>query len=91
MRRLKLPKYDRPIRYLCTRGGKWWEGDANRLIVAGITGCTPDDPDAQHITSARQEEMTPIERHRGKCNGTVRIVYPDSSDWGTLSLDKRED
>jgi len=91
MRRLKLPKYDRPIRYICTRCGGWWEGDANRLIVAGITGHEPDDPDLQETISARQIEMATIARHREKCNGKLRTITPDSPEWETLDTNKRED
>ena len=90
MRRLNLPKYDRPIRYICAKCGGWWEGDANRLIVAGITGHEPDDPDLQQTISARQTEMSPLARHRERCNGNIRIVYQGSPDWDLIDHAKRE-
>ncbi len=90
MRRLNLPKYDRPIRYVCAKCGGWWEGDANRLIVAGITGHEPDDPDLQETISARQIEMAPIARHREKCNGNLRTITPDNPEWKTLEPTKHE-
>ena len=91
MRRLNLPKYDRPVRYVCAECGGWWEGDANRLIVANITGHTPDDPDAEQIASARQAEMSPIARHRERCAGNIRIIYPSSPDWEKVDSAKGED
>ena len=91
MRRLKLPKYDRPIRYLCTCCGAWRNGDANRFIVAGITGYEPDDPDAQETASARQTEMPFIARHGKTCRGTIRIIYPSNPEWEKLDAAKREE
>lgn len=91
MRRLDLPKYDRPIRYVCAKCGGWWDGDANRLIVAGISGHIPNDPDAEQISSARQTEMSPLGRHRERCAGSIRIIYPGSSDWDAVDATKRED
>lgn len=91
MHRLKLPKYDRPIRYFCTRCGAWREGDANRFIVAGITGYEPADPDLQHTISARQAEMPFIARHAESCHATIRIIYPESPEWAKLDESKRED
>lgn len=90
MHRLKLPKYDRPVRYICTRCGGWWEGDANRLIVAGIKGCEPDDPNLQEITSARLMEIAPLDRHRERCSGDIQIVQPDSKEWNRVDPNKRE-
>ena len=90
MHRLELPKYDRPIRYICTGCGGWWDGDANRLIVAGITGYEPDDPNLQETISARQAEMSPIDRHMKKCHATIRTIKPDSPEWNTLDPAKRE-
>jgi hypothetical protein len=91
MRRLNLPKYDRPIRYICAKCGGWWEGDANRLIVAGITGYEPDDPQLQETISAKEIEMAPIARHSKKCGGHVRIVHQGSPDWDAVDQTKRED
>jgi hypothetical protein len=91
MRRLKLPKYDRPIRYVCARCGAWKDGDANRLIVAGITGYEPDDPDAPLIASAREAEMSFMSQHGKTCRADIRIIYPDSPEWKRLDRDKRED
>jgi hypothetical protein len=91
MSRLKLPKYDRPVRYLCTHCGAWREGDANRLIVAGITGYEPGDPDARQTASAQQAEMPFLDRHGKTCHATIRIICPDSPDWEKLHRDKRED
>jgi hypothetical protein len=85
-----LPKYDRPVRYICTRCGGWWEGDASRLIVAGITGCEPDDPILPEIISAAQIEYTPMEKHREKCGGNLRIINPDSEEWDKLDPNKCE-
>ncbi len=85
-----LPKYDRPVRYICTRCGGWWEGDSNRLIVSGITGCEPDDPILPEIISAAQIEYTPIEKHREKCGGNLRIINPDSEEWNKLDPNKCE-
>ena len=90
MRRLNFPKYDRPIRYICAKCGGWWEGDANRLIVAGITGYEPHDPQLQETISAKEIEMAPIARHSKKCGGNLRTITPDSPDWKTLDPNKRE-
>ena len=76
---------------MCAKCGGWWEGDANRLIVAGITGHDRDDPDLQQTVAARQIEMAPSARHREKCNGNIRIVYPGSPDWDAVDEAKRED
>ena len=89
--RLKLPKYDRPVRYICAKCGGWWTGDANRLIVGGITGHTSDDPDAEQIESSKEAEMSPISRHGKNCNGTIKIIYPGSPDWEKVDNAKRED
>ena len=91
MRRLNLPKYDRPVRYVCAKCGGWWAGDANRLIVGGITGQIPGDPDTEQIESARHAEMSPIARHRERCDGSIRIIYPNSPDWEKVASAKRED
>ena len=91
MSRLKLPKYDRPVRYLCTYCGAWREGDANRFIVAGITGYEPGDPDAEQTAAAHQAEMPFIARHGETCRASIRMIYPDSPEWERLHQDKRED
>jgi hypothetical protein len=87
---MKLPKYNRPIKYVCTRCGGWWEGDANRLIVAGMTGFEPDDPQVQEISSARDAEMTIIDRHSKRCGGNLDIIYESDPRWDKLDANKRE-
>ena len=80
-----------PIRYLCSHCGAWREGDANRFIVAGITGYEPDDPDVQQTVSAREAEMPFIARHGETCRATIRIIYPESPEWAKLDASKKED
>lgn len=91
MRGLNLPRYDRPVRYVCSKCGGWWTGDANRLIVGGITGHEPDDPVSEQIDSAREREMSTIARHRNRCDGSIRIIYPNSAEWQKVDDAKRED
>ena len=88
---MKLPKSKRPIRYVCRRCGGWRDGDANKLIVAGIEGFEPDAPETQQIASARAAEMPFISRHGKTCRATIDIIYPSSPQWKTLKENKRED
>ena len=91
MKHMKLPTSKRPIRYVCTGCGAWHDGDANRLIVAGITGYEPDDPHAPLIASAKEAEMPFMARHGRTCRANISIIYPGSPEWAELDADKRED
>jgi hypothetical protein len=91
MKRPKLPTSSDPIRYICTGCGAWRDGDATKLIVGGITGYEPDSPDAQQIASARQAEMPFIGRHMKTCRARIRMIYPNSPEWGGLERDNRGD